>query len=122
MKIVVDRRVFPMFRKSSYYLMGSFVPILIYFFLFNGIFIRQTTVSGSSTKIAWFLAYQVPFIIITIVLVGSWFALFFEGRNLRRDAVAIYLKKESRKDMTQREYRNGIFEIRDVLRIYRKQS
>lgn len=122
MKIVVDRRVFPMFKKSTYYLMGSFAPIIVYFFLFNGVFIRQVSVSGSASSVAWFLAYQAPFIAITIALVGSWFAMFFMGRNLRRDAVAIYLKKDSRKNMSAREYRNGIFEVRDVLRLYKKQS
>lgn len=122
MKIVVDRRVFPLFRKSTVFILTSLVPVFLYLILFDGVFLGKVASQSSAGTTIWAVAHPVPFFAVTILMIGGWVALFFTGRNMRREAVAIFLKKDSRKDMTSREYRSGIAEVRQVLRIYSRQS
>lgn len=122
MKIVVDRRVFPLFRKSTILILTSLVPILAYLVLFDTVFLREVASPSSVGTTIWAVANPVPYFAATFLMVGAWGALFFIGRNMRRDAVAIFLKKDSRRDMSTYEYRSGTAQVREALRIHTRQS
>ncbi len=112
MKREIDRSVFTMFRKSTMLLTASFAPILIYLLLYDGLFLKQVTSGSNNTKLFWAQAYPIPFIVVTVLIATIWLVMYYTGRTMRRDSVAMFLGRESRQGMSLGEYREGIYRIR----------
>ncbi len=116
---VIDRRVFQMFRTSTVVILSALLPILTYLVLFEAFFIEKITVlSGpdAGKVMLWAQLHFAVFVGLSILLIGSWVALFTWGRTMRKDAVAEYLGKLSRKEMTTYEYRAGVIKVRKTYR------